>query len=129
MTPHQLVKGTRHSVPLELHPEHSTKPKGPKLWETSIFCLPSRAVKSMTPGQLAQALGFERPLGLCSGFRLEDPTYSVPMFLLFFPFSFFFFNWCSKAIFFYLGCPITLVFRDSQGLLNLSSRARRLGIP
>ena len=29
MTPHQLVKGTGHSDPLELHPEQLTKPKGP----------------------------------------------------------------------------------------------------
>ena len=42
MTPHQLVKGIGNSVPLELHPEHSTKPKGPKLWEA--------------PGQLAQGI-------------------------------------------------------------------------
>ena len=35
------------------------------------------------------AFCFERPLGLCPGFRLEDPTYSVPMFILFFLFFFF----------------------------------------
>ena len=29
MAPHQLVKGTGHLVPLELHLKHSTKPKGP----------------------------------------------------------------------------------------------------
>ena len=56
MTPHQLVKGTRHSVPLERHLEHSTKPKGPRLWETSILCPMYWAVKSLAPGQLAQAI-------------------------------------------------------------------------
>ena len=66
MTPHQLVKGTRHSVLLELHLEHSTKPKGPKLWETSILCPMQRVVKSMAPIQLAQ------------GIRLREAPRTVP---------------------------------------------------
>ena len=43
MTPHQLVKGTGHLVPLELHPEHSTKPIGPSVenqaYVASCLCM------------------------------------------------------------------------------------------
>ena len=81
MTPHQLVKGTKHSFPL-------------------------------------RALGFEKPLELCPGFRLEDLTYSIHTF------SFFFFTFFFKMGLvgnpFFLKCPITWVFRNTQGSLNIS---------
>ena len=73
-----------------------------------------------------RALGFERPLGLCSEFRLEDPTYFVH---ICFCFCFIFFFYLFIYLFIYLGlegnplflwCLITLVFRSPHGLLDLS---------
>ena len=132
MTPQKLVKGTGHSVPLERHPEHSTKPKGHKLWETSIFCPPitGSEVNDSWPVNLRH-WALKGPLD-CA----QNSDWKIPLilFLCFFSFSFiffcfkFYFIWGSKEILFYLRCPITFVFRDSHGLLNLSSRARHLGI-
>ena len=62
------------------------------------------------------ALGFEKPLGLCSGFQLEAPTYSIHTFS--FLFILFYLGLDGNHLF--LRCPITLLFRNPQGLLNLS---------
>ena len=87
MTPHKLVKGTEHSVPLKRHPEHSTKPKGPKLWETSILSpITGSEVNDSRPvGSGHWAL--KGPLD-CA--RDSDWKIQLILFLCFFSFSFFF---------------------------------------
>ena len=85
MTP-QLVKGTGHSVPLERHPEHSTKPKGPKLWKFHLL--------SPVAGS---EVNDSRPVG--SGhWALKGPSdcardsdWKIPLILSLYFFSFFFF--------------------------------------
>ena len=63
-------------------------------------------------------LGFEKPLGLCPGFRLEAPTYSIHTFFYFYLYIFLYLGLDGNPLF--LRCPINLLFRNPQGLLNLS---------
>ena len=90
MTPHQLVKGTGHSVPLERHPEHSTKPKGPKL--VGNFHLLSLVTGSEVND--SRPVGSEHWALNCPSDCARDFDWKLPLILslifsFFFPFFFF----------------------------------------
>ena len=88
MTPHHVVKGTGHLVPLERHPEHSTKPKGPKLWEN--FHLLSPVTGSEVNDSRSVGSGHWALKGPSNCAR--DSDWKIPLILsLFFSFLFFFF--------------------------------------
>ena len=78
----------------------------------------------MAHSQLAQGIiGFERPLELCSRFRLDHPTYFT-LFFFFMPFLFFFFllySFSTFSFFFYILFQLFLLLKIFLRLGHISN--------